>query len=241
MKDYKYLLFDLDDTLIENQESYKYAFQVVCDYLKIPYSDKLFKEFYEFEKNFWHHYENNMLHIPLKYNKNSELIADYLRRQRFVLFFANDFSEQEAKIVNDIFLDNITKVVVPIKGVFETLEYLANKYHLVIASNGPKEALNVKLEKINCLNFFEKCFSADMTKNVASKPNKEFFYELKQYINFYNNNEMLMIGDSLTTDIKGAMNSNIDSCWINRFNEELPNSYEPTMVVKTIKTLKKKL
>ena len=39
----------------------------------------------------------------------------------------------------------------------------------------------------------------------------------------------------------GAMNSQIDSCWLNRNNETLPDEYKPTIVVEELKQLIKRL
>lgn len=42
MNKYETLIFDLDDTLIDNNESMKYAFTIMINTLKLEYSDELF-------------------------------------------------------------------------------------------------------------------------------------------------------------------------------------------------------
>lgn len=127
------------------------------------------------------------------------------------------------------------------KGAYETLNYLAKKYILVIATNGPSQAVETKLEKINCLQFFKYIFSADKTKNKVTKPSSIYFNELLEYINFSDREKILIVGDSLKTEIQGGMNSNIDTYWFNRNNEELPEEYKPTMVITRLRELTKKL
>ena len=48
-----------------------------------------------------------------------------------------------------------------------------------------------------------------------SKPNKEFFEYIEEHIEGFNKKEAIVIGDSLTSDIKGAINYGIDTCWFN--------------------------
>jgi FMN phosphatase YigB (HAD superfamily) len=52
---------------------------------------------------------------------------------------------------------------------------------------------------------------------------------------------MLIIGDSLRTEVQGGMNSGIDSCWFNPNNAPIPNEYQPTMVINNLKELTRKL
>lgn len=239
MKNYKYILFDLDDTLIDNFESYRYGYMKIIENLNIKYADKDFNNFYEFDKIFWTNYENNKITVPKEYTTSKELIAKYLRGLKLMLYF--NISLEKAFEISEIFLANLGGRIIPIKGAYETLEYLHKKYNLVIASNGPSAAIKEKLEKINCYEFFKHIFSADMTRNVSSKPNKEFFIELLNHINYYDNSKILMVGDSLFNDVKGGMNSEIDTCWLNHNNEQLQAEYNPTMIINDLMTLTKKL
>ena len=156
-----------------------------------------------------------------------------------MLYFNNEISLDQAFEINEIFLDGLKEVVVGMEGVYDTLEYLSAKYMLVIATNGPTSAVETKLSKINCLQFVNNIFSADMTVKTLTKPSKEYFEKLKDYIKFYETKQMLIVGDSLNADVKGGMNSNIDSCWLNTFNEELEAEYQPTYIIKTLRELKK--
>ena len=52
---------------------------------------------------------------------------------------------------------------------------------------------------------------------------------------------MLLIGDSLTTDILGGMKNGIDTCWFNPNDVPLPEEYKPTMTLNKLLELKRKL
>ena len=53
MTKYELLIFDLDDTLIDNDENVRYAFQKMTELLGYSYSDELFKSWQKFDKQFW--------------------------------------------------------------------------------------------------------------------------------------------------------------------------------------------
>lgn len=80
-----------------------------------------------------------------------------------------------------------------------------------------------------------------MALDTVTKPNKKYFEELKKYIQYYDTNKMLIIGDSLRTEVQGGMNSGIDSCWFNPNNATISNEYQPTMVINKLKELTRKL
>ena len=64
MSKYKTLIFDLDDTLIDNNESIKYAFTIIINTLKLEYSDELFLKWKKFDTAYWHTWESGNMVIP---------------------------------------------------------------------------------------------------------------------------------------------------------------------------------
>lgn len=214
---YEILIFDLDDTLIDNYENVKYAFKIICNYLNEKYSEELFNKWYLFDKEYWIKYDNNLLELSL--DRNDKNFVPYVRALRFYLFFDNKYNMDKCIKINELFLESLKEHIVGIKNVKETLEYLNKKYTLVIGTNGPSIAATSKLEKIGCLDLFKYIFSADMTKNIVTKPSKEYIDELLDYIKFYDKDKILIIGDTIRNDVMCGINSNIDTCWYNSLKE----------------------
>lgn len=239
MKKYELLIFDLDDTIIDNLENVKYAFMKMAGYLGKIYTEEKFEKWYEFDKKYWIDFYSGKLKIP--YDKNDSRYIPYVQSLRYKEFYKDEFDIDKAIQINEIYLKSLKEVVFPIEGIKETLEYLSEKYTLIIATNGPRQAVESKLTKIKCLDYIKETFSADMTKNKVGKPNVIYFEELLKHINYYNKEQILLIGDSLRDDIKGGMNAGIDTCWFNRKKEELSDEYKPTMIIKNIRELMDKL
>ena len=138
---------------------------------------------------------------------------------------------------NEYFLNSLKEIVVEIKGARMVLEKLSNKYKIVIATNGPKEAVYTKIDKIGCSEYVDYVFSADITKNKVTKPDEIYFNEMLEFLNYDDREKMLIVGDSLKTDIKGGMNSGIDSCWFNKDDELLMEGYKPSYIIKKLEEL----
>jgi len=229
MKNYKYLLFDLDDTLIDNFENTKHAFKVTLDYMGIEYSDEIFSEWLAHEKKFWHLRERqgSELQVPDEYKKSVDTMVQWVRSQRFILFFNDIIDLNKAMELNDVYLNAMNEKVVPIKNAFDVMKKLYGKYNIFVATNGPSIATKGKLSKIGCLDFVDDIFSADMFG--VMKPSEKYFAEIKQRTGEPNSEKYLVIGDSLTTDVEGAINSGMDSCWFNLKNEKSSNlNLKPT-------------
>lgn len=237
MKNYEYIIFDMDDTLIDNLENVRYAYKKMIEYKKLEYSDEGFKKWYDLDKQFWLDFSAGLISVPDEYKYNHDLFVKYVQSLRYVKYFDNSINIEEAFKINELFLNSLKEIVVEIKGARMVLEKLSNKYKIVIATNGPKEAVYTKIDKIGCSEYVDYVFSADITKNKVTKPDEIYFNEMLEFLNYDDREKMLIVGDSLKTDIKGGMNSGIDSCWFNKDDELLMEGYKPSYIIKKIEEL----
>ena len=239
-KQYKVLIFDLDDTIIENKNNVKYAFKKMLEESNSEYSEENFERWYEIDKKFWQDWQEEKIELPEKFKteigKKSDAFLDWVRAQRILIYFDNTITLENAIKLNNIFMQSLTEIVIPVTGIAETLNYLSKKYYIIVATNGPTIAAEEKLQKINCLDYVKKVLAADMFGYM--KPRKEYFEAIQKTLNNYNNNDYLIIGDSLKSDIGFAKNCNFDSCWFDRETEPLTLEYNPTYIIKNLQELK---
>lgn len=242
-KKYKIIIFDLDDTLINNRENIRYAFEKMIDAQNQKYSDEAFERWYQIDKKFWKDWQDGLIELPDEYKietgKKSEAFLNWVRSQRVLIYFNNDISLDKAISLNYMYMDALTEIVISIDGAYETLKYLSDKYFILVATNGPAVATRHKIEKIKCLEFVKDILSADMFGYM--KPKKEFFEAIQQRYNDYDKEDYLIVGDSLKSDVGFGMNCGIDSCWFDREEEELTNDYKPTIIIKKLVELKERL
>jgi 2-haloacid dehalogenase len=70
------------------------------------------------------------------------------------------------------------------------------------------------------------------------KPRIEFFKAIEQRYSDYELGDYLIIGDSLKSDVGFGQAAGIDSCWFNQSDDELPNNYRPTYIIRHLGELK---
>ncbi len=239
MSKYETLIFDLDDTLIDNNLSIKYAFTTIINQLEIEYSDNLFFKWKKFDTAYWHTWESGNMIIPDSIKTLEDKIT-YLRANRFVIFFKElkiDF--ETAVAINELYCSMLGVNIVEIENACKLLQELNSDYEIIIATNGPKDAAINKLEKAKLKSYISSIICSE--EIGFSKPMPEFFNFLYDKTQNKDKNKMLLIGDSLTTDILGGMNNGIDTCWFNPNNNSLPEEYCPTMTINRLLQLKKKI
>jgi 2-haloacid dehalogenase len=110
----------------------------------------------------------------------------------------------------------------------EILRSQKGKYTLVAVTNGTKVAQEKKLRLSGLNKVFDEIF---ISENVGfEKPNKEYFDYVFEKLGIINRDEAIIIGDSLTSDIKGGFIAGIDTCWFNPEHKEntlnIPITYE---------------
>lgn len=239
MSKYETLIFDLDDTLIDNNQSIKYAFTVMINELGLEYSDELFSKWKKFDTAYWHTWESGNMIIPDSIKALEDKIT-YLRANRFILFFKElELNFNSAVTLNELYCSMLGVNIVEIENAGKLLQELYQHHEILIATNGPKEAAINKLEKAKLMSYISSMVCSE--EIGFSKPMPEFFDCLYNKTQNKDKSRMLLIGDSLTTDVLGGMNNGIDTCWFNPNNSSLPEEYCPTITINKLLQLKKKL
>jgi 2-haloacid dehalogenase len=117
-----------------------------------------------------------------------------------------------------------------IDGALEVCRSLSVSHRLFVITNGITKTQINRLKKAGLYDFFEDIF--DSQSIGFQKPSKAFFNYVMSHIKDFAIREALIIGDSLSTDIKGGLMSGIDTCWINRksqkYSPEIPSTYTIT-------------
>lgn len=227
---YKTIFFDLDDTLIDNNESLMYAFKCLIDSIGVGFSDELFNKWKVFDTKWWNSLETGELVIPADCVSREEQVT-WLRASRFIKFFNDrDISFEEAVSLNQIYTSNLGENIVEIAGAKQLLADLSCDYEILIATNGPREAAVIKMDKAGFTPYISCLVSSEEIGGIP-KPTKEFFKYLLSKCKNTDLDSMLIVGDSLSTDVLLGTNNGFDSCWFNPSNKEHLEECCPTYIV----------
>ena len=220
---YKYLLFDLDDTLLNFGKAQVLAFKKLLEDENIEYSDESFEKYETINKSLWRSFERGEI-------SNKEVTSE-----RFIRFFALFGMKVDGSEVDNRFRSYLAEGNQLFEGIVEMLEKLSLTHKLYIASNGIGITQHTRLKNNNLNKYFDKIF---ISEEIGSKkPDREFFDIILKEIGVEDKGEVLMIGDTLTSDILGANNVGIDSCLVDIHgieNSEINPTYK---IAKTIDLL----
>lgn len=187
----KNIIFDLDNTIIEDKE----------DYI-LYYKEALRNCGYD---------ENNYSNI---YNALDDYEYYFDENNRFYLKeTAIEFINKKLKTKYDIkLIDELNKVIGKYWTKYillqeETVKYLSSKYKLYVFTNWFESAQEERIKNIGYLKYFTKIFGAD---KVGAKPFKTSFDTVLKLISA-SPEECIMVGDSKRSDILGANNAGISA------------------------------
>lgn len=231
MKQYKELIFDLDDTLSNDAENIKYAFRSILKQRGECFTEDKFKIFHQIDINYWKERAMGVIQDPYSFPSNEEK-ATWNRAQRFIRYF--HVSLEEAIQINNEYLKALKEHVVEIPGALYLIEQLYQKgYSIFIATNGPKEAAIEKVNKLKISPFLKDMFFAEDAGYM--KPKKEFFNKMCIKFKIQDKSKALLIGDENAKDILGALQYELDCCWYHWKEEK--KIVEPTYEIRNLNQL----
>lgn len=216
-KKYKKLLFDLDNTLVDDDKNREYAIGKLLAARGEEVTEEKIQKFISTDNQFWKDRVAGRIPDPYEFKSNEEQIK-WVRAERIKRYFG-EMSLEAATELNNKYVDLLQEKAFPIDNSLEVLKYLYDKdYEIYIVTNGPKRAVKNKAKGTGGLEYIKEIFAAEEVGYM--KPRKEYFNGFFKKINCYDTSEMLIIGDELEKDVLGGMNNNIDTCWFNRRGEK---------------------
>lgn len=117
-------------------------------------------------------------------------------------------------------------------GAPELLEELYRKYRLYIVSNGTAKVQEGRIGSSGITKYMDGIFISQILG--ANKPDKQFFDICFAEIPDFSLSETVIIGDSLSSDIKGGINAGITTVWFNPKRIENDNNIKPDYTIKEL-------
>jgi 2-haloacid dehalogenase len=223
---YEWIFFDLDNTLMDFKNAARKAFS------------SSFVDFGLIEKQGHHDIYDDANSAVWKSFENGKIDALRLRTKRFDDFFMMaNIRGVDSWEFNKIYLEYLIEYSTMLEGSIELLESLKNKVKLAIITNGLKEAQRPRIKKLGIGKYFEAIIVSD--EIGISKPHKGYFDIVMETCGNPPKNKVLVIGDSLNSDMKGAINYGLDSCWCNLFGQINYSKIQPLFEINALSKLPK--
>ena len=237
MKQYKAVFIDWDDTIGDFIGAAKMALHEMYDKYHLD-------DYFASHEEFVSLYKPHNIELWDKYGKDLVTKA-YLSFDRFFYPLTHGSKVEErlktkserlevaalAEQLSEDFLNLTTAHFSLLEGAEELVRYLAKKYPLTVVTNGFVEVQYEKFDKSG----LRDCFAHIVLSEEVGcqKPNPRIFEEALR-MNGLQAEDVVMIGDSWTSDIQGAINAGIDQIWIRKSKDPLPEGQSATYLVHTL-------
>lgn len=216
---YDVLLFDLDDTLFDFGETEKNALNRTFHTFGLPNGLHMYRESYKaISKILWANLE-----------QGRTTLAE-LKTERFSRLFSQYELDIDATLFGETYLMNLGKEIHIIDGV-EAMISRHSDCQLVILTNGFADTQHARIGGSIFRDSFEEIITSE--EAGTQKPDPKIFEHTFEKLQITEKSRVLMIGDSLSSDIQGGHNFGIDTCWFNPNKKENTTAIQPTYEIHT--------
>ncbi len=225
-KKYTTLLFDADNTLLDFDKAENEALKKVMADYSLHISEENCRKYSEINDALWKKFEKG------------EIEKADIKITRFREFF--EFMGVTEKFdpleVNNTYISYLREGGYTIEGARELCESLKEKgYTLYIITNGIATVQARRFTKSGLLPCIEDVFVSETIG--FQKPKKEYFDYVLKNVKEKDKEKVLVIGDSLSSDIKGAENAGLPYIWYNHRKENVPDRLSAKAIVCDIREL----
>ncbi|MFW2489070.1 noncanonical pyrimidine nucleotidase, YjjG family [Clostridium chromiireducens] len=199
---YEVIIFDADETLFDFKKSEREAIKNSMNEFNINYDEKYHLDIYsKINSEIWKEFENGLITQEKLKIERFKRLSNKLNIKFDETKFAMSYMKH---LSNGSFLyDDSLNLV----------KNLSKDYKLIIITNGLKDVQHNRIRKSTISKYFDDIVISEEVK--VAKPDSRIFELALNNINYTNKDKVLIVGDSLTSDIQGGINFGIDTCWYN--------------------------
>ena len=221
---YKFLLFDLDHTLLDFDAAEDVALTQLLKEEGVA-DIQSYKDYYvPMNKSLWKDLEEKKI-------TKQELV-----NTRFSKMFSHFGIEKDGVYLAERYQFYLAQQGQVLYGAMELLDSLIDRgYELYAATNGITTIQTGRLAQSGLAPYFNQVFISEQLQ--TQKPDALFYKKIGQQIAGFSKEKTLMIGDSLTADIQGGNNAGIDTIWYNPHHLKNKSLAQPTYEIDSYQAL----
>lgn len=227
MKKYTTLLFDVDDTLLDFKRAEAESIKYLLKYKNVEPTDELVQLYSQINGDLWRQFELD------------KVTREELQLLRFERLFLELGMSVDTLECSQIYRKKLNESAYLMEGARQLLDSLYGKYKMYIITNGLAKTQHSRLALSDLNKYFDYIFISE--EIGYNKPKKGFFDKVYEIIPEKDKSKMLIIGDSLTTDVAGGNNECIDVCWFNFNKKPIPVGYQFDYIINSLGELTKLL
>ncbi len=221
---YEIILFDIDDTLFDFGMSEEKALHNTFKAFGLPTGWTDYRATYnEISHVLWGNLERGLTTIT------------ELGVERFKQLFQMHALDIDAHIFSAAYLDYLGQETDLMQGAVEVCDTLVDHYRLAVITNGFTKVQTSRIGNSALNNMFEQLIISE--EAGFQKPESGIFDYAFSKLRATDKTKVLIVGDSLTSDIQGGINYGIDTCWFNPHLKENKVGVKPTYIIHELRDL----
>lgn len=227
MRRYKTLLLDADDTIFDFLAAERIAFFQMAEQMGIPADDEMHAVYSQINDSHWKALERGEL------TREQVLVGRYAR-------LAEHFGlQKDPAELNRCYLQNLSRQAILFDDSMDAMRELAKDHRIYIVTNGNAMVQRGRFADTPVMQYVDGYFISG--EIGFEKPDIRYFDAVFAAIPDFDPETTLLAGDSATSDLRGAMNAGLDSCYVDRRGKPLPEGICPTFRVPDLAGLSKLL
>lgn len=214
------VLLDLDNTILDFNTAERTALRRAFETIGLSYSDEIAALYNEINIRHWEMLEDGIL------TREQVLV------QRYETLYREMGVEADANRTQALYEGYLSEGHWFIPGAEELLKNLSGRCRLFICSNGTQRIQDGRITSAGIAPYFEKIFISEHMG--ANKPDARFFSLCFAEIPGFDRERTIILGDSLTSDIRGGKNAGILTCWYNPRGKENSGNITPDYEIRDL-------
>ena len=197
----EFLFLDLDDTILDFNKAERVAISKTIREFGVEPTEEILDLYHGINKWHWEQLELGKL-------TRAEVLVN-----RFGVLFEKLGKQVDAPKCAKAYEINLSQGHWFLPGAEEAVDRLSKKYRLFLASNGTACVQHGRMTSAGLYPYFEQVF---VSQEIGyNKPSREYFEGCFARIEGFDPARAMIVGDSLTSDIRGGKNAGIRTVWVN--------------------------
>ena len=219
------ILWDVDGTLLDFEAAQKAALRALFSEFGLgECTEAMLARYNDINNIFWQRLERNEITKPeVLLGRFTQFFGEYGVDVSIVPAFNAEYQLKLGDTI--VYRDDSLNLVKSLKGTVK--QY--------IVSNGTVAAQTKKLDRSKFGELMDGVFLSEQLG--VEKPNIGFFEKVFDAIRPDDLSEVMIVGDSLTSDMQGGINAGIRTCWYNPEKNPVPEAYRIDYVISDLHEL----
>jgi YjjG family noncanonical pyrimidine nucleotidase len=223
MRRYEWILFDADHTLFDFDKASEEALSEVLLEYGVSWCAGMYGDYKRINIQCWSEHENGLIN------------RDTLVYERFRRYFDHMKLGLDPVTTQQKYLKGLGSKPYTMPGAEIMLMQIKSTRKIGYITNGMTEVQRIRLDLVGWTSWFDLIVIAG--EIGCSKPHKEYFDHVHRHMGFPDKEKVLVVGDSLSADIRGALNFGYHACWYNPDQQECLPELAPQHMISHLEEL----